>query len=285
MRIDEIIKSKRTLSFEVFPPKKDGEDKEKLLATIDALTSFSPDFISVTYGAGGSNSKNTVEIADYIQNHARVTALAHITGGPSSPETVASLARSLRERNIENVLCLRGDKPVGYEAEYCKYFAHATDLAAFLAPYGFTLGAACYPEGHPEAASLEEDLKMVKLKTDSGVSHLVTQLFFDNATFYDFRDKAAKAGITATVSAGIMPITNTTQVERIVSMCGVQIPTAFSKICANYQGEDLYKAGIDYAIGQIRDLIDNGVKGIHLYTMNKGDVARAVFNAFEGDRK
>ena len=162
MRIDEILKHKRTLSFEVFPPKKGGEGKEKLLATIDELAGLRPDFISVTYGAGGSNSKNTLEIADYIQNSAHVNALAHITGGPSSPETVDELARTLKDRGIANVLCLRGDKPVGYEAEYCKYFAHATDLAEYLAPYHFTLGAACYPEGHVECASLYADLVNMK---------------------------------------------------------------------------------------------------------------------------
>ena len=283
MRIDEIIKSKRTLSFEVFPPKKDGEDKEKLLATIDALTSFSPDFISVTYGAGGSNSKNTVEIADYIQNHARVTALAHITGGPSSPETVSSLARSLRERNIENVLCLRGDKPVGYEAEYCKYFAHATDLAAFLATYGFTLGAACYPEGHAECASLYDDLVNMKKKEESGASFFITQIFYDNSYYYRLVNEARRIGITSPIIPGIMPLVNPKNIRRIKEMCGSTIPLNFRNMIEIYASHPavMEEIGFNYAVYQIIDLIAMGAPGVHLYVMNNARTARAVCSRLE----
>ncbi len=284
MYIRELFENKKVvMSAEVFPPKKNGM-LEGVIRALKEIKPLDPDYVSITYGASGSGGMTTADVASVVIDAFDMTAVAHMTAVNMTKDLLEERLQMLSRKGVNSILTLRGD--IVADSRFYD-FRHANELAKYIKENypQFELLGACYPEGHPEAASLEEDLKMVKLKTDSGVSHLVTQLFFDNATFYDFRDKAAKAGITATVSAGIMPITNTTQVERIVSMCGVQIPTAFSKICANYQGEDLYKAGIDYAIGQIRDLIDNGVKGIHLYTMNKGDVARAVFNAFEGDRK
>ncbi len=283
MRIDEILKHKRTLSFEVFPPKKGGEGKEKLLATIDELAGLRPDFISVTYGAGGSNSKNTVEIADYIQNSAHVNALAHITGGPSSPETVDELARTLKERGIENVLCLRGDKPVGYEAEYCKYFAHATDLAEYLTPYHFTLGAACYPEGHVECASLYADLVNMKKKEECGATFFITQLFYDNTYYYRLVNEARRIGIVSPIIPGIMPLVNPKNIRRIKEMCGSAIPLNFRNMIEIYAEHPavMEEIGLNYAVYQIIDLIAMGAPGVHLYVMNNANTARAVRSRLE----
>ena len=283
MRIDEILKHKRTLSFEVFPPKKGGEGKEKLLATIDELAGLRPDFISVTYGAGGSNSKNTVEIADYIQNSAHVNALAHITGGPSSPETVDELARTLKEKGIENVLCLRGDKPVGYEAEYCKYFAHATDLASYLAPYQFTLGAACYPEGHVECASLYADLVNMKKKEECGATFFITQLFYDNTYYYRLVNEARRIGIQSPIIPGIMPLVNPKNIRRIKEMCGSAIPLNFRNMIEIYAKHPavMEEIGLNYAVYQIIDLIAMGAPGVHLYVMNNANTARAVRSRLE----
>ena len=283
MRIDEILKHKRTLSFEVFPPKKGGEGKEKLLATIDELAGLRPDFISVTYGAGGSNSKNTVEIADYIQNSAHVNALAHITGGPSSPETVDELARTLKERGIENVLCLRGDKPVGYEAEYCKYFAHATDLAEYLTPYHFTLGVACYPEGHVECASLYADLINMKKKEECGATFFITQLFYDNTYYYRLVNEARRIGIVSPIIPGIMPLVNPKNIRRIKEMCGSAIPLNFRNMIEIYAEHPavMEEIGLNYAVYQIIDLIAMGAPGVHLYVMNNANTARAVRSRLE----
>ncbi len=283
MRIDEILKHKRTLSFEVFPPKKGGEGKEKLLATIDELAGLRPDFISVTYGAGGSNSKNTVEIADYIQNSAHINALAHITGGPSSPETVDELARTLKERGIENVLCLRGDKPVGYEAEYCKYFAHATDLAEYLTPYHFTLGAACYPEGHVECASLYADLVNMKKKEECGATFFITQLFYDNTYYYRLVNEARRIGIVSPIIPGIMPLVNPKNIRRIKEMCGSAIPLNFRNMIEIYAEHPavMEEIGLNYAVYQIIDLIAMGAPGVHLYVMNNANTARAVRSRLE----
>lgn len=283
MRIDEILKHKRTLSFEVFPPKKGGEGKEKLLATIDELAGLRPDFISVTYGAGGSNSKNTVEIADYIQNSAHINALAHITGGPSSPETVDELARTLKERGIENVLCLRGDKPVGYEAEYCKYFAHATDLAEYLTPYHFTLGAACYPEGHVECASLYADLVNMKKKEECGATFFITQLFYDNTYYYRLVNEARRIGIQSPIIPGIMPLVNPKNIRRIKEMCGSAIPLNFRNMIEIYAEHPavMEEIGLNYAVYQIIDLIAMGAPGVHLYVMNNANTARAVRSRLE----
>ena len=237
----------------------------------------------MTYGAGGSNSKNTVEIADYIQNSAHVNALAHITGGPSSPETVDELARTLKDRGIENVLCLRGDKPVGYEAEYCKYFAHATDLAEYLAPYHFTLGAACYPEGHVECASLYADLVNMKKKEECGATFFITQLFYDNTYYYRLVNEARRIGIVSPIIPGIMPLVNPKNIRRIKEMCGSAIPLNFRNMIEIYAEHPavMEEIGLNYAVYQIIDLIAMGAPGVHLYVMNNANTARAVRSRLE----
>lgn len=284
MYIRDMFASKKVvMSAEVFPPKKNGM-LEGVIRALKEIKPLNPDYVSITYGANGSGGMTTADVASVVIDAFDMTAVAHMTAVNMTKELLEERLQMLMRKGVKSILTLRGD--IAEDSRFYD-FRHANELAAYISQKypQFELLGACYPEGHPEAENLDADLEMIKLKTECGISHLVTQLFFDNATFYSFADKAEKAGITATVSAGIMPITSVQQVERIVSMCGVQIPTKFSKICATYQGEDLYKAGIDYAIEQIRDLIDNGVKGIHLYTMNKGDVAKAVFNAFEEDRK
>lgn len=284
MYIKELFEKKKVvMSAEVFPPKRNGM-LEGVIRALKEIRPLDPDYVSITYGASGSGGMTTADVASVVIDAFDMTAVAHMTAVNMTKDLLEERLQMLSRKGVKSILTLRGD--VVEDSRFYD-FRHANELAAYISERypQFELLGACYPEGHPEAKNLDADLDMIKLKTECGVSHLVTQLFFDNATFYDFAEKAAKKGIGATVSAGIMPITSVQQVERIVSMCGVQIPTKFSKICATYQGEDLYKAGIDYAIEQIRDLIDNGVRGIHLYTMNKGDVAKAVFTAFEEDRK
>lgn len=278
MRIDEILQTKRTLSFEVFPPKKGTDERDKLFSTIDELKALSPDFISVTYGAGGTDSKNTVEIADYLQNKAHITALAHITGGPSAPEDVDAVAAALKERGVENVLCLRGDRPVSYEAEYCRYFPHATDLANYLAPYGFTLGAACYPEGHTECESLYADLVNMKKKEEAGARFFITQLFYDNSYYYRLVNEARRIGITSPILPGIMPLVNPKNIRRIKEMCGSTIPLEFRNMIEIYDSRPavMEEIGYNYAVYQIIDLIAKGAPGIHLYVMNNAKTAQAI---------
>ncbi len=278
MRIDGLLAKKRTLSFEVFPPKKGEAEKDKLFSVIDGLKELSPDFISVTYGAGGSNSRNTVEIADYIQNAAHVPALAHITGGPSSPADVDAVATALRQSGVENVLCLRGDRPADYAADYCRYFPHATDLAAYLAPYGFTLGAACYPEGHTECESLYADLVNMKKKQDAGAKYFITQLFYDNSYYYRLVGEARRIGITVPVIPGIMPLVNPKNIRRIKEMCGSAIPLEFRNMIEIYASRPavMEEIGYTYAAYQIVDLIAKGAPGVHLYVMNNVRTAQEV---------
>ena len=268
MRIDEILSRKRTLSFEVFPPKKGEGAQEKIFSVIDGLRTLSPDFISVTYGAGGSNSRNTVEIADYIQNHAHVTALAHITGGPSTPADVDAVATALQAR---------------YTAQYCKYFAHATDLASYLAPYGFTMGAACYPEGHTECETLYADLVNMKKKEECGASFFITQLFYDNSYYYRLVNEARKIGVVSPIIPGIMPLVNPKNIRRIKEMCGSAIPLEFRNMIEIYASRPavLEEIGYNYAVYQIIDLIAKGAPGIHLYVMNNPAAAHAICSRLE----
>ncbi len=278
MKIIDIINSKKTLSFEVFPPKKDGAGKSELLHTIDELSDLSPDFISVTYGAGGSNSKSTAEIASYIKNHAGIEALAHLTGGPSSPDQIDTIAAELQKNNIENVLALRGDKPLDFEAEYCKYFKHATDLMEYLQPYGFGLAGACYPEGHGECESLHADLLNMKKKEEMGAEFFITQIFYDNSYYYRLVNEARRIGITSPIIPGIMPLVKPGNMNRIKSMCGSTVPLDFRNMIEIYRDKPavMEEIGINYAVYQISDLIAKGAPGVHLYVMNRAEVAREV---------
>lgn len=278
MKISSLFgKGKTVLSFEVFPPKKTSP-VETIYDTLGQLKDLSPDFISVTYGAGG-NAANTVtcDIASYIANTLNIPSVAHLTCVYSTKETVLKQLKMFREKGVENILALRGD--VNPEIPRLHDFEYASDLTAFIKANGdFHVSGACYPEGHLEAPSIVEDIRNLRHKTDAGAEHLMSQLFFDNSAFYNFREKALIAGINVPIEAGIMPVVNKKQIERMVSMCGASLPAKFSKVMQKYENnpEALRDAGIAYAVDQIVDLISNGVDGIHLYTMNNPYVARKI---------
>lgn len=279
--IAEIIKTKKnSISFEVFPPKKDGEF-EAAFETLDALSALSPDFISVTYGAGGSKSKKTIEIASYIQNKLGIPALAHLTCVGNKKEEIFAITEEMQKNNLSHVLALRGDRPKDMTDEQynSRDFKYASELMQFLrSETHMRFAGACYPEKHFECFSKESDLNHLKEKQDAGAEFFISQLFFDNDFFYDFRERAAKKGIVVPISAGIMPITSPKQIGTSVSLSGSSVPKAFADIIATYgdNAEDMRKAGIDYAIRQILDLQENGVDDIHIYTMNKPKMAAEI---------
>ena len=284
MKINDIFQNtdRTILSFEVFPPKKDSPI-ESVYDKLDGIAAQKPDFISVTYGAGGAGAKNrTGMIAARIQNNYGIPAMAHLTCVGNTEETAEAQLREFREMGIENVLALRGDRVSGMEIE--TDFLHASDLASFISnqpKLGFDIAGACYPEVHPESDNEVEDILNLKCKVDAGVSHLVSQLFFDNDSFYSFRERCQLAGINVPIEAGIMPVTNKKQIERMVTMCGAGLPAKFSRMMMKYEDkpEALRDAGIAYAINQIIDLISSGVDGIHLYTMNNPYVAEKITSA------
>lgn len=281
--ITELLQTKQTLSFEVFPPKKDGEF-EAAFEILDDLGKLSPDFISVTYGAGGSRSKKTVDIASYIQNQLQIEALAHMTCVGCKKDALLQVAKELADANVKHVLALRGDRPKDMTDEQfaTRDFAHASDMTSFLkANTDLKIAGACYPEKHFEASDTESDLLHLKEKQDAGAEFLITQLFFDNNMFYDFMDKAVKYGITIPVCAGIMPITTAKQLGTTVSLSGSSVPKALADLIATYgeNPEDMRKAGIDYAIRQIMDLQAQKTAGIHIYTMNKPKTAAEIVAA------
>lgn len=272
--------SKVQISMEIFPPKKDIEFSSAFPVAKE-LSEIEPDFISVTYGAGGSRAGSTIEIASYIQNELHIPAMAHLTCVGCTGSDIEKLCREFKKNNISNVLALRGDRPkdMSYEQYASREFTYAANLVDFLKSHtDFEIWGACYPEKHFESFSKEADLMHMKEKQDRGVSQFITQLFFDNDFFYEFREKAARKGITAPIHAGIMPITSAGQIGRSISLSGSSVPKALSDIIANYgeNPEDMYKAGIDYAIRQCADLLENGVDGLHIYTMNKPDVAKQI---------
>lgn len=279
--IAQILNSgKQTLSFEVFPPKKDGEF-ESAFEVLDTLSTLSPDFISVTYGAGGSKSKKTIEIASYIQNRLHICALAHMTCVGNTRQQLLDVVGQMQDQGLTHVLALRGDRPRDMSDEQfnSRDFAYASHMMHFLArETDLHFAGACYPEKHFESFSRESDLTHLKEKQDAGAEFFITQLFFDNDYFYDFRERAARKGITIPICTGIMPITTAKQIGTTVSLSGSSVPKALADIIANYadKPEDMKKAGIDYAIRQIRDLKENGVDGIHIYTMNKPQIAAEI---------
>lgn len=272
--------SRTQISMEIFPPKKDSEFSSAYHVA-EELSEINPDFISVTYGAGGSRSRSTVEIASYIQNRLHIPAMAHLTCVGSTKSDIEKLCAEFKNHNIPHVLALRGDRPKDMsDKQYnSREFAYASNLVEFLREHtDFEIWGACYPEKHFESFSKETDLMHMKEKQDMGVTQFITQMFFDNDFFYEFRERAARKGITAPIHAGIMPITSAGQIGRSISLSGSSVPKALSDIIAAYgdSPEDMYKAGIDYAIRQCRDLLVNGVDGIHIYTMNKPDVAKQI---------
>ncbi len=281
MQIKDLYgKGRVVFSLEVFPPNK-NTTIEKVYNAIDKISVIKPDYISVTYGAGGNRAnRSTCEIASYIKNKCGIESMAHLTCINSTADDVDFMLKDFADNGIENILALRGDiKP---DEEPKNIFPHASDLTAYIMDKGgFDIAGACYPETHVDAVSQKDDILNLKKKVDSGASHLISQLFFDNSAYYDFEQKARIAGIDIPISAGIMPISNKKQIERMVSMCGASLPPKFVKMIQRYEHnpEALSDAGIAYAIDQIVDLITNGVEGIHLYAMNNPYVATKVYEA------
>ena len=278
--IADILNSKKvSLSFEVFPSKK-KEALESIKKTALSLTALHPDFISVTFGAGGTTQAYTAEIAEAIESNG-TTALAHLTCVRSTSQALNDTISDLKKRNIRNVLALRGDFPkdtAENENIFPSGLTHASDLVALLKKEGMCVGGACYPEGHPESASRETDIDSLKYKVDAGVDFLTTQMFFDNDMLYSFLYRLQSAGIRVPVLAGIMPITNSNQVSRMIDLSNAYIPRKLLSICDRFRDspEAMMQAGIAYATDQIIDLISNGVRGIHIYTMNKPEIAGAI---------
>ena len=298
MKISDIIaRGKPSISFELFPPKKreptlfGDADAERAMANTKAVVSeiaaLKPAFISVTYGAaGGSTGANTCAIADYVQS-CGVPALAHLTCITSSRDKIADEIKRFREAKIENLLCLRGDYPPSFDASAVRppeSFRHAVDLIQALRPSNFCLGGACYPEGHPECEHLADDIAFLKAKVDSGLNFLTTQMFFDNTILYSYLAKIRSAGIEVPVIAGVMPVTNGRQIKRICELSGTHLPPRFRAIVDRFGDSPsaMMSAGIAYATEQIVDLFANGVNNVHVYTMNKPEIARGIMNNLKG---
>lgn len=271
--IDLFEKKKPVISFEIFPPKPDVP-VETLYNRLELFESLKPDFISVTYGAGGSQKGRTLEIAARIKSLHRIESMAHFTCVEHTMEEINGMLASMHELGLENILALRGDAPAGQPSyDFSKNaFVHASDLIRHIRnTNGFCIAAAAYVEGHADSRRLSEDLAYLKEKVDAGTDFLITQLFFDNRLFYDFIEKARNKGIKCPISAGMMPIFRADQIKFITAKSGCSIPARLVLMMDKYQDnpEDMRKAGIEYAITQIRDLIENETEGIHLYTMNR----------------
>ena len=282
MKTAELFEQKTVFSLEVFPPKPDA-DARVIYQTLEQLSDIQPDFISVTYGAGGGkNGSKTIQIASDIQRRYGVESVAHLPCINLTKTQACEILDRMQDAGIENILALRGDCPDACSA--AGDFRHASDLIAFIrAHYDFNILAACYPEVHPESTGAVDDLKWLKYKVDCGADHLITQLFLDNEYFFDFHEKARIAGVNVPIEAGIMPVTNKRQIERMVKLCGVALPKKFVRVLEKYEHNEtaLRDAGIAYAIDQITDLIAEGVDGIHLYTMNNPYIAHRIFDAVQ----
>lgn len=288
MRIIDLIQTRGpTLSFEFFPPK-DEIGFWDLYRTIESLKPLGPDYISVTYGAGGSTRRKTVDLVARIKGDLGVEAMAHMTCVGSTRDDIAQVLDELSQKKLENVLALRGDPPKGESAFIPTRggFSHANELVAFIRErYRFCIGAACYPEGHPEAPDLDRDLANLKRKVEAGADFLITQLFFENADFYRFRERAEQAGIAVPILAGIMPILGVAQIKRFTQMCGARIPKdLLTRVEAVEDDvEAVRHIGTFHATQQVRDLIHQGVAGIHFYTLNRSTATRAIFQYIKSD--
>ena len=276
--IDRLNEDRINISFEVFPPKTDAGFANVQRAT-DEIAKLDPSYISVTYGAGGGTSKNTAKIASHIKDDLHVLSLAHLTCASSTKEEVREVIRNLKELGIENILALRGDIPEGMKFPDGDRFHYAYELVEEIRKQGdFCIGAACYPEGHVETEHKEDDIRFLKQKVDCGVDFLTTQMFFDNGLLYNFLYRMQRAGMVIPVCAGIMPICDARQVARVVKLSGSIMPPRFAAIADRFAGDPqaMTQAGIAFATEQIVDLVANGVGHIHLYTMNKPWIARAI---------
>ncbi len=282
MKIKSMFERGTVFSFEIFPPKKTSPI-ETVYNTLEKLGDLNPDFISVTYGAAGSTNKvSTCEIASAIKNKYGVVPAAHLPCINYTKEEILQILDEFKASGIENILALRGD--INPDIPPKKDFRYASELIEFIKANGdFDIAGACYPEGHIECDNIIDDIHNLKKKVDAGAEHLISQLFFDNSCFYSFLEKIRIAGINVPVEAGIMPVVNKNQIERMVSLCGASLPSKFTKMMQKYEHspEAIRDAGIAYAIDQIVDLVSNGVDGIHIYTMNNPYVARRISEAVE----
>lgn len=282
MKIKSMFERGTVFSFEIFPPKKTSPI-ETVYNTLEKLGDLNPDFISVTYGAAGSTNKvSTCEIASAIKNKYGVVPAAHLPCINYTREEILQILEEFKSGGIENILALRGD--INPDIPPKKDFKYASELIEFIKANGdFDIAGACYPEGHIECDNIIDDIHNLKKKVDAGAEHLISQLFFDNSGFYSFLEKIRIAGINVPVEAGIMPVVNKNQIERMVSLCGASLPSKFTKMMQRYEHspEAIRDAGIAYAIDQIVDLVSNGVDGIHIYTMNNPYVARRISEAVE----
>ena len=281
MKIREIINSDTcTLSFEVFPPKTDT-DFENVKQAAYGVASLHPSYMSVTYGAGGSTSGQTVAIAQGIQKDFDVPTIAHLTCVGATRESIHQSLQEMNDAGVENVLALRGDRPQWMDREPFTDYHYASELVETIREFGdFCVGGACYPEGPPDAASKTEDIRNLKKKVDAGCEFLTTQMFFDNNIFYNFLYKVKAAGVDVPVIPGIMPITRATQVKNAIKLSGCNMPERFKSIVDRFgnQPEAMQQAGIIYASEQIIDLMANGVNHIHVYSMNNAQVARGILD-------
>lgn len=278
MKISEIHKKKKSvLSFEIFPPKKDDELKS-IDKTLEILCELNPDFISVTFGAGGSaNHNKTIELAKKIKNEYHVEPVVHLTCLCYDRAQIDAFSRELSSEGLENILALRGDRNPNIPDK--EDFAHASDLISYLKTKGdFCIAGACYPECHPDSAGRVEEMRYLRKKVEAGAQVLLSQLFFDNEFFYRFEEDCRIAGIDIPIEPGIMPVINASQIKRMVTLCGASLPLRFEKIIHKYETnrEALFDAGMSYALSQIIDLLAHDVDGIHLYTMNNPVVARKI---------
>lgn len=286
MRLDQHFKAgKPTISFEFFPPKTD-EGWTSLYHTIEHLKPLEPSYVSVTYGAGGSTRSKTLELAAKIQNEIGIDVLAHLTCVGHTADEIGAILDQLWNSNVKNVLALRGDPPTGGPWTMTPGgFEHASDLVEYVAKrHDFFVACAGFPEGHPTCLNLTRDLEHLKTKVDRGADCVVTQLFFDNADFLRFRDNCRRMGINVPIVAGIMPIGNVAQIKRFVTMCGAKIPQRLLIKLESLEGnpDDVYKAGIEYAVNQCRDLMFHDVDGLHFYTLNKSTATTDIVRQLPG---
>jgi methylenetetrahydrofolate reductase (NADPH) len=280
MKTSELFQHKKVLSFEIFPPKQ-TENLAAIYQTVNALKELAPDFISVTFGAlGTKNNQRTLDIASTVKHTYGVESVAHLPSSQFTKRDVQALLTRFKQLGIDNILALRGDDITEHKEK--KDFHYASDLVEYIKSEGdFNIIGACYPEGHIESVSILDDVRHLKEKVDSGCDQLISQLFFDNDYFYTFKERTELVGIDVPIQAGIMPVVNKRQIEKMVKMCGVNVPKKFLKMMERYEHhpEAMRDAGIAYAIDQIVDLITQGADGIHLYTMNNPYIAHRIYQA------
>jgi methylenetetrahydrofolate reductase (NADPH) len=283
MKIETLLKEKeRLLSFEFFPPKKQ-ENEHILFETIEQLKDYEPDFVSVTYGAGGSTRDKTLDWTKLIKEKYALNVMMHLTCIATTKKKINEIINILIEYGIDNILALRGDIPEGINKEsIITELKFANELVAFINKYNkFSIGVAGYPEGHAESDSIKKDIENLKKKIDAGADFIITQLFFDNKYFFNYLELLEKNNINVPVIAGIMPITNINQVLRFTQMCAVSVPKHIIDKMEGKSNSDMTKIGIDYAVLQCKELIENNVRGLHFYTLNKSIATKEILNKLQ----